>query len=80
MIGMAVRQEDVAYALDRRVLVGDEGRVAGEERIDQHGHAVEIKAESGMSEPGDLHGKCPRLEYAAQAAARPRIGKNAPRG
>ena len=43
------------HALDRRRLVGDEGRIAGEERIDQHGLAAEIEPERRMAEPGDLH-------------------------
>ena len=56
MIGMAMRQHDMGDALDRRVPIRGEGRVAGEERIDEHGLAGEIEPESGMAEPGDLHG------------------------
>ena len=36
-------------------LSDDEGRIAGEERIDQHRLAAEIETEGGMAKPGDLH-------------------------
>ena len=36
-------------------LVGDEGGITGEERIDQHHVAGKVEAEGGMAEPGDLH-------------------------
>ena len=34
MIAVAVRQHDVGHALDGGGLVGHEGRIAGEERVD----------------------------------------------
>jgi hypothetical protein len=55
MIAVAVGQDDVGDALGRRLLVRDEGGIAGEERIDQHGVAGEIEPEGGVAEPGDLH-------------------------
>jgi hypothetical protein len=62
-------------ALDRRLPVRDEGGIAGEERIDQHGVAGEIESEGGVAEPGDLHdghpcvsGKRARREHSPRAA------------
>jgi hypothetical protein len=56
---MAVGQCHVRHALCRiphgkaRIL---EGRVSGEERVDQEARFARIDAEAGMAEPGDLHG------------------------
>ena len=47
---------------DLRLLVALEGRIAGEERIDEHGLAGEIEPESGMTEPRDFHGN-PRFRH-----------------
>jgi hypothetical protein len=55
VIAMAVDEHDVGHALDGRRFVGDEGGIAGEERIDQHGMARKIEPKRGMAEPGDLH-------------------------
>jgi hypothetical protein len=59
VIAVAVRQNNMRDPLDRSSLVGDEGGVAGEERIDQNRKAGEIETKSGMAIPGDLHdGPC----------------------
>jgi hypothetical protein len=55
VIAVAVREHDVRDILDSRRLVRREGRIAGEERIDQHRPAGEVEAEGGMAIPGDLH-------------------------
>ena len=65
---------------DRRRLVGDEGRIAGEERIDQHRVAAEIEPESRMAVPGDLHGRllvgraCREAQRAMVGPRRRRLG------
>jgi hypothetical protein len=59
MVAMAVGQHDMGDALDRRLFVRDEGRISGEERINQHHMAGEIQPERGMAEPSDLHGGRP---------------------
>ena len=59
MVGMAVGQEYMADALSRGLLVGDESRIAGEERIDQDGLAVKVEAERGVAGTGDVRGKYP---------------------
>src|SRR5215475_1441540 len=46
---------DMGHAPDGRRPVGHEGRVAGEERINQHGLAGEIEPEGRVAIPGDLH-------------------------
>ena len=56
MVAMAMGEDDVGHAANRRRLIGHEGRVAGEERVDQYGLAGEVETESGMAVPGDLHG------------------------
>jgi hypothetical protein len=59
VIAVAVREDNMRDPLDRGSLVGDEGGVAGEERIDQNRKAGEIETKSGMAIPGDLHdGPC----------------------
>jgi hypothetical protein len=55
VIEMAVREHDVFNALDRRGFVGNEGGIAGEERIDQEGVPGKIEAKSGVAKPGDVH-------------------------
>src|SRR5262249_8051840 len=55
VVAVAVREHDVGDALDRRRLVGDKGRVSGEERIDQHRVLAEVEAEGRVAVPGDLH-------------------------
>ena len=50
MVAMAVGEHDMGDALDRRGLVGDEGRIAGEEGIDQHRVAGKIETKGGMAD------------------------------
>ena len=52
---MAVGEYDMTDALDGRGLVGDERGIAGEERVEQNRVPCEIKTESGVAIPGDLH-------------------------
>src|SRR5262249_55258311 len=59
VILVAVREHDMGDALGGGRLVGHEGRIAGEERIDQHRRLAEVEAEGGMAIPGDLHGGSP---------------------
>jgi hypothetical protein len=59
VILMAMGQRHVGHAfchLPHRVARILEGRVSGEERIDQDARFARIDAEAGMAEPGDLHG------------------------
>jgi hypothetical protein len=63
-----VGEHDVGHALDGGRLVGHEGRIAGEERIDQHGLAGEVEPEGGMAVPRDLHDGDPRLDGARVVA------------
>src|SRR5581483_12098936 len=56
MVAVAVSEQDMADALHRRCAIRHESRIAGEERVDQHGLAFEVETESGMPVPGDLHG------------------------
>ena len=59
VILMAVGQRRVGDALDgpgERNSCLLEGRVPGEERVDQDARLTRIDAEAGMAEPGDLHG------------------------
>ena len=55
MIAVAMGEQDVRDALCDLRLVALETRVAGEERIDEHGCAGEIEPEGGMTEPCDFH-------------------------
>ena len=55
VIAVAMREHDMRDPLDRGRLVGDEGGIAGEERIDQNRLASEIETKSGVAIPGDLH-------------------------
>jgi hypothetical protein len=45
----------MGHAPDGGGLVGDEGRIALEERVDQHGVTGKIETKGGVPEPGDLH-------------------------
>src|SRR6185312_11818192 len=56
VVAVAMRQHDMGNALDGGRLVGHERRIAGEERVDQHGGLAEVEAEGGVAVPGDLHG------------------------
>ena len=55
MVAVAVSEHDVGHAFDGCGLVRDEGRIAGEERIDQDCLAGEVESKGGVAIPGDLH-------------------------
>jgi hypothetical protein len=64
MIAVPVGQHDMRHALDRCGSVGDEGRIAGEKRIDQDRMAGKIQSKRGVTVPGDLHDGTLRLPEA----------------
>src|SRR3984893_18930496 len=61
MVAVAMGQHDMGHAPGGRSLVGHESRVAGEERINQHGLRGEIEPKGGVAIPGDLHDGGPWL-------------------
>jgi hypothetical protein len=56
---MAMRDEDVGDALDGLIPVPLEGRIIGEEGVDQDHLVGEVEAKCTVSEPSDLHGIAP---------------------
>jgi hypothetical protein len=58
MIAMGMRHADVRRARSRGAGVTHEGGVSGEERVDEDDSAVDLDAEGGVSEPGELHRAC----------------------
>jgi hypothetical protein len=61
MIAMAVGKHDMGHIRNRRGAVRNEGRIVGEERINQHRLAGEVEPKGGMAEPRNVHRITPLL-------------------
>src|SRR5262249_57742083 len=79
VVAMTMREHDMRDPFDRCPLVGIERRVAGEERIDQNGCALEIEPKGGVPVPGDLHGACPVMRMKVMQDSRSKCGINSGR-
>jgi hypothetical protein len=55
VVAMPMRDEDVRDALDGLIPAPPEGRIVGEEGVDQDDVVGEVEAKCTVSEPGDLH-------------------------